>query len=84
MCVVAEPPSKTRLARSKTRAQVKANSVIDIVQSISEKRTTEEAQCLKNFRNVGVQVSHTTPICLLNCPLLDVGTYVASAGSPHM
>jgi tRNA A-37 threonylcarbamoyl transferase component Bud32 len=66
MCVVAEPPSKTRLARSKARAQVKANSVIDIVQSISEKRTTEEAQCLKNFRNAGVQVSHTTPICLVH------------------
>ena len=84
MCVVAEPPSKTRLARSKARAQVRANSVTDIVKSISEKRTTEQAQCLKDFLNAGVQVSHTTPICLLNCPLLDVATYVASAGSPHM
>ena len=84
MCVVAETHSNKRLARSEARAQDKADSVIDLVQSISGKWTTKQAQILKEYLDAGVQVSHTTPICLLNCPLLDVATYVASAGSPHM
>ena len=63
MCVVAETHSNKRLARSEARAQDKADSVIDLVQSISEKWTTKQAQCLKEYLDAGVQVSHAAPIC---------------------